>query len=46
MKNIIDQLNDELKNLREKELERKRSFVKDKFFSTQIYVNNFVKSVD
>ena len=46
MKNIIDQLNDELKNLREKELERKRSFVKDKFFSTQIYVNHLVKSVD
>ena len=42
MNNIVNQLNNELKNIRQIELERKRSFIKDKFFSTQIYVENIL----
>jgi hypothetical protein len=42
--NVIDQLNDNLKNIRQLELERKKAFIKDKFFSTQIYVDNFIES--
>ena len=42
--NVIDQLNDNLKNIRQLELERKKAFIKDKFFSTQIYVDNFTDS--
>jgi hypothetical protein len=42
LKYIVDQLNEELKNIKQCELERKRSFIKDKFFSTQIYVENIL----
>ena len=42
--NIIDQLNDNLKNIRQLEIERKKAFIKDKFFSTQIYVDSFTDS--
>ena len=42
--NVIDQLNDNLKNIRQLELERKKAFIKDKFFSTQIYVDKFTDS--
>jgi len=42
--NVIEQLNDNLKNLRQLEIERKKAFIKDKFFSTQIYVDNFTDS--
>ena len=42
LNNIVNQLNNELKNIRQIELERKRSFIKDKFFSTQIYVENIL----
>ena len=37
--NIINQLNDDLRDIKQAELERKKSFIKDKFFSTQIYIN-------
>ena len=37
---IISELNTELKNLRQIDVDRKRSFFKDKFFSTQINVGN------
>ena len=36
LKNLINQLNDELRSIKEMELERKRAFFKDKFFSTQV----------
>ena len=39
--NVIDELNENLKNIRQLEMERKKAFIKDKFFSTQIYVDNF-----
>ena len=42
LKYIVDQLNNELKNIKQCELERKRSFIRDKFFSTQIYVENIL----
>ena len=42
LKYIINQLNDELRDLRQMELDRKRSFIKDKFFSTQIYINRMI----
>ena len=42
--NVIDQLNDNLKNIRQLEIERKKAFIKDKFFSTQIYVDSFTDS--
>ena len=42
--NVIDQLNDNLKKIRQLEIERKKAFIKDKFFSTQIYVDNFIES--
>ena len=39
LKNIINQLNDDLREIKQQELDRKKSFIKDKFFSTQIYIN-------
>ena len=42
--NVIDELNENLKNIRQLEMERKKAFIKDKFFSTQIYVDNFIES--
>lgn len=41
---IINQLNNELRDLKQNEIDRKRSFIKDKFFSTQIYVDSFTDS--
>ena len=41
---IINQLNNELRDLKQNEIDRKRSFIKDKFFSTQIYIENFMDS--
>ena len=41
-KYIINQLNDELRNIRQMELDRKKSFIKDKFFSTQIYISRLI----
>ena len=46
LKNIISQLNDELRNLKQMELDRKKSFIKDKFFSTQIYINRLIEKSD
>ena len=40
LRHIVSQLNDELKNIRQIEKDRKRSFIRDKFFSTQIYAGN------
>ena len=42
LKNIVNQLNKELKLIKQNEIERKRSFIRDKFFSTQIYVENIL----
>ena len=42
LKNIINQLNDDLREIKQMELERKKSFIKDKFFSTQIYINRVI----
>lgn len=44
LKNIVGELNNELKNIKLSEIERKRAFIKDKFFSTQIYVENYIDS--
>lgn len=41
---VIGQLNNDLKNIKELEIERKKAFIKDKFFSTQIYDYNFTDS--
>ena len=41
-KHIINQLNEELRNIKQMELDRKRSFIKDKFFSTQIYISRLI----
>ena len=46
LKNLISQLNEELKNLKQMELDRKKSFIKDKFFSTQIYINHLIQKCD
>ena len=46
LKNVINQLNDDLRYLRQMELDRKRSFIKDKFFSTQIYINRIIDKCD
>ena len=46
LKNIISQLNDDLRNLKQMELDRKKSFIKDKFFSTQIYINRLIEKSD
>ena len=37
LNSIVDNINDELKGFKKLELERKRTFIKDRFFSTQIY---------
>jgi hypothetical protein len=42
LKNLINQLNEELRDLRQMELERKKSFYKDKFFSTQVDLNKLL----
>jgi len=42
LKHIVSQLNNELKNIKKIELERKRSFIRDKFFNTQIYIENIL----
>ena len=42
LKHIINQLNDELRDIKQMELDRKRSFIKDKFFSTQIIINRLI----
>ena len=44
LKNMIDHLNDELKNIKIFEAKRKQNIIRDKFFNTQIYVNNIIKS--
>ena len=44
LKHIVGQLNNELRNIRQNELDRKRSFIRDKFFSTQIYIENVMDS--
>ena len=41
LKNMIENLNDEMKNI--KIFEAKRRKIRDKFFNTQIYVNNILK---
>ena len=41
---IINHLNDTLRNLKQIEINRKRSFIRDKFFSTQIYIENVMDS--
>ena len=46
LKNLVNQLNEELRNLRQMELDRKKSFIKDKFFSTQIYINHLIEKCD
>ena len=46
LRNLINQLNEELRNLRQMELDRKKSFIKDKFFSTQIYINHLIEKCD
>ena len=46
LKNLINQLNEELRSLRQMDLDRKRSFIKDKFFSTQIYINKLIEKCD
>ena len=43
MKNKIERLNDELKIIKKIESHRKKSFVRDKFFNTQIYINNIIE---
>ena len=43
MKNKIERLNDELKIIKKIESYRRKSFVRDKFFSTQIYINNIIE---
>ena len=44
LKYMIRELNNEIKNIKQSEKEWKRSFIKDKFFSTQIYVENVIDS--
>ena len=44
LNNIVDDLNKELNIIKRNEKKRKRSFIKDKFFSTQIYVENIIDS--
>ena len=44
LKNMIDHLNDELKSIKIFEAKRKQNIIKDKFFNTQIYVNNIIKT--
>ena len=44
LNNIVDDLNKELNLIKRDEKKRKRSFIKDKFFSTQIYVENIIDS--
>ena len=44
LNNIVDDLNKELNIIKRNENRRKRSFIKDKFFSTQIYVENIMDS--
>ena len=39
---IIDDLNKELINIKKNEINRKKSFIRDKFFSTQIYIENIM----
>ena len=41
---VINQLNNELRDLKQSEIDRKGSFIKDKFFSTQIYIENVLDS--
>ncbi len=43
-KQIINQLNDELRDIKQMELDRKKSFIKDKFFSTQIYISRLLNN--
>ena len=44
LSHIVDEINKELKNIKIHENNRKRSFIKDKFFSTQIYVEKIFDS--
>ena len=43
-KYIINQLNSDLRNIKQMELDRKKSFIKDKFFSTQIYISRIMNN--
>ena len=42
LKNVIDHLNEDLKNIKIFEAKRKENIIRDKFFNTQIYVNNII----
>ena len=44
LRQIVDELNEELKYIKNIEKERKRTFIRDKFFSTQIYVEKIMDS--
>ena len=44
LNNAVEELNKEIKNIKRIEQNRKRSFVRDNFFSTQIYVENIMDS--
>ena len=44
LNNVVVELNKELKNIENIEKNRKRSFIRDTFFSTQIYVENIMDS--
>ena len=42
LKQIVGELNEELKNIKNIEKERRKAFIRDKFFSTQIYVEKIM----
>ena len=44
LKYIVGQLNNQLKEIKLTEKERKRAFMRDKFFSTQIYIEKAIDS--
>ena len=44
LKYLVGELNNELKFIKQEEIERRKAFIKDKFFSTQIYVENIMDS--
>ena len=42
LKYLVGELNNELKFIKQDEIERRKAFIKDKFFSTQIYIENIM----
>jgi hypothetical protein len=44
LNHIVDDLNKDIKNIKQSEKNVKRSFIRDKFFSTQIYVENLIEA--